>query len=844
MKRLKKYLCEISRRIFAMSILPVLALSGTRGRVVCAASEQIVLYNESSGGVSTVSLSGNQYAVQFKVSAGLKSVEVYIASTAVNGVPQMTASIYKWNGNFAGSVKAAPVITEELSGFSKESWVELTCTDSSGAALPAGEYVLVLDNSKNGVKLEFISQTAENIRTYFNMSQRGGSIRARLNLEQAGNLDPISENQNVYVTSSDTWTVTDGLNRKVDVSYKDTKRENKYVGLFFHTWHSTSLHVNNGIMNISDILAKYNDIEINSNDPRWGNAASYFWNEPLWGYYRTSDEWVLRRQAELLADAQIDVVFFDNTNGTQTFLDDALALMKCWAKARADGVKTPQIAFMLPMFDFEAAASQLKELYREIYSQGLYEDLWFYWKGKPLILAYPGELSSYNPVEKEIIDFFQYRVVNHAQSQDSILRQERDGTPVVVANTDLFTQHGYQLWNWISAYPQIVNRNPDGTPEQMAVSVSHNWSKETHITAFSDQTNTVFSRDYMPVEDRYDTRENAKLYGAYFTAQWERALEVDPEFIFITGWNEWTASRENFWDVPNAFIDQFTDNRSRDIEPSAGEMKDYYYYQMVSYIRKFKGAGAVPLQNNMISIDLDSAEDQWANVPYTYDSYAGDTFDRNARGYKNAETGEYMVYKDETGRNDIVLSQVAYDEEYITFMAETAEDLTPYTDPAWMRLFIDVAYASGTDLTDKANWESFQYIVNRLTPESDSVTLLEASSGGWNWDSVGQVKYRASGNRIQIQIPRSMLGIESEDFILNFKWSDNMQTDGDVMDFYVHGDAAPGGRYKYQFAAGKPPVAAEKSSKMPWIAAGAVLATGIGAAVGITVYKKSKNKGV
>lgn len=247
-----------------------------------------------------------------------------------------------------------------------------------------------------------------------------------------------------------------------------------------------------------------------------------------------------------------------------------------------------------PWFDFEAAASQLKELYREIYSQGLYEDLWFYWKGKPLILAYPGELSSYNPVEKEIIDFFQYRVVNHAQSQDSILRQERDGTPVVVANTDLFTQHGYQLWNWISAYPQIVNRNPDGTPEQMAVSVSHNWSKETHITAFSDQTNTVFSRDYMPVEDRYDTRENAKLYGAYFTAQWERALEVDPEFIFITGWNEWTASRENFWDVPNAFIDQFTDNRSRDIEPSAGEMKDYYYYQMVSYIRKFKGAGAGP----------------------------------------------------------------------------------------------------------------------------------------------------------------------------------------------------------------------------------------------------------
>lgn len=848
MYKFRKYMNEITRFIFTMSILPVLALSGIGGMYVRAASEQLLLYSETSGAVSTVSLSGNQYAVQFKITKPLASIEIYIASVASNGTPEMRASVYKWNGNFAATVSAEPAVKETMQGISKDSWVNLSCKDSAGAALASGEYLLVLDGAKNGVKLQLVSPAAVNTRTYFNTSPRGGSIKVRLNLDTAGELEPVSENKNEYVTSSDTWTVTDGLNRKVDVSYKDTVRKDKYVGIFFHTWHSTSMHVNNGFMDVSSILEKYKDIEINNyNDPRWGNAATYFWNKPIWGYYRTSDEWVLRRQAELLADAQIDVVFFDNTNGTETFLDDALALMKCWAEARANGVKTPQIAFQLPMFAFDDAAVQLRKLYQEIYSQELYKDLWFYWKGKPLVLAYPGSLSGIDDTDKEILDFFQYRVISHSQSQDNIQVQDHDGKPLVMGNNDKFTSEGYQLWNWISAYPQIVNCNPDGTPEQMAVSVSHNWCKETHLTAFSNQTDTVYSRDYMPEEDCYDTRENAKLYGAYFTAQWERALKIDPEFIFITGWNEWTAGRyEDFWGVSNAFIDNFTDSRSRDIEPSAGEMKDYYYYQMVSYIRKFKGTRAVPEQTEKISIDMDSSDDQWKNVSLAFESYAGDTFDRNCRGYKNAETGKYMQYEDTTGRNDIVLAKLAYDDEYVTFMAETAEAVTHYTDPAWMRLFIEVVYADGKNVTDADNWESFQYIVNRMTPESDTVTVLEHSTGGWNWAEVGKVQYRTSGKRVCIQIPRKMLGIENGDFILNFKWSDNMQTDGDIMDFYIHGDAAPGGRYKYQFVTSYNVIADiednGKSSVMPWIIGGGAAAAGAGIAAGMIIHSKSKKK--
>ena len=50
-----------------------------------------------------------------------------------------------------------------------------------------------------------------------------------------------------------------------------------------------------------------------------------------------------------------------------------------------------------------------------------------------------------------------------------------------------------------------------------------------------------------------------------------------------------------------------------------------------------------------------------------------------------------------------------------------------------------------------------------------------------------------------VTIPRAALGIGEGDFTVNFKWSDNMQTDGDIMDFYTNGDVAPGARFKYSF---------------------------------------------
>ena len=116
-----------------------------------------------------------------------------------------------------------------------------------------------------------------------------------------------------------------------------------------------------------------------------------------------------------------------------------------------------------------------------------------------------------------------------------------------------------------------------------------------------------------------------------------------------------------------------------------------------------------------------------------------------------------------------------------------------YTDKAWMRLFIDVV-----GVEDDKNWETFEYMLNRENPTADKA-VLERSTGGWNWDKVAEVAYTVDGDTMVVTIPRAALGIGEGDFTVNFKWCDNMQKDGDIMEFYVSGDVAPGARFKYSF---------------------------------------------
>ena len=52
---------------------------------------------------------------------------------------------------------------------------------------------------------------------------------------------------------------------------------------------------------------------------------------------------------------------------------------------------------------------------------------------------------------------------------------------------------------------------------------------------------------------------------------------------------------------------------------------------------------------------------------------------------------------------------------------------------------------------------------------------------------------------MEIRIPKKKFECDTLINSLEFKWSDNMIKDGDIMDFYINGDVAPSGRFNYLF---------------------------------------------
>ena len=790
---MKPFAKILSALLCAASVFTAAHFTG--GMTVMADDKTSLMYTVSESPEQLIA-AGSETALLFSVTAPFRAVRIYIARADTSGDKgQYTATLYEWRGGYGQSIYSPEICRREIKGAGTGEYSQIEF-----GSVPAGQYLLTLTDVRGSVRFE-LHETA-NVRTYYNASVHPKALRAEIVWSEGdGGFEGVPDGEYDFVDAGG-WVFTDGLGRTCDNGEDDAVREGKTVGLFFHTWHTSNGR--SGSRNITEILKEHPEIKNDFTSPLWGHAGSYHWNEPVWGYYTSNDEWVLRRQAELLADAGVDAVFFDNTNGTATFIDDVLTLCKVWSRARADGVKTPQISFMLPMFDYDLVAIQLREIYAKLYGKGLYSELWFYWKGKPLIVGYPGRLVRSDPADKEILDFFNYRVINHSQSSDNVQVQKPDGTPEIMGAIQPEITRKYQLWNWISVYPQLVNRNKDGSPEQVAVAIAHNWCAETHLTAMNNPDYQVFGRHYDPVKGKVDDRPDAKLYGAYFSAQWEYALDIDPEFIWVTGWNEWVAGRfEDFLGVKNAFPDNFSDEYSRDIEPSKGDLKDNYYYQLVSYIRKYKGKTPLPAVDEPVTVDVKTGAG-WEKVSRVYRSYGGDVSERKTRGYVNAETNEYYTYKNQTGRNDIVSCRAAYDAENVYFRVDTASALSPSSDPGWMRLFIDVAQIGG-EKYDGPSWETFNYVINRQSPAEKA--LLEKSRGGWDWQSVGEVTYAVDGSTLQIAVPRALLGIgECDSFTLNFKWSDNMQNDGDIMDFYENGDVAPEGRYKYQLSVINAPV--------------------------------------
>ena len=237
--------------------------------------------------------------------------------------------------------------------------------------------------------------------------------------------------------------------------------------------------------------------------------------------------------------------------------------------------------------------------------------------------------------------------------------------------------------------------------------------------------------------------------------------------------------------MENAFPDQFSPEYSRDIEPSKGILKDHYYYQLVENIRRFKGMEAPERAQAEKSIDISADSSQWDSVLPEYNHYKGLT-DRDSAGWVG------YTYENRTGRNDIVSTKTAFDSENIYFMVESAEPLTSEADKNWMQLYIDTDFSGISP-----EWAGFEYRISSYSSENGTAELGKYSENE-AFEKIADISYSVKENVLQLKIPREALGLTEERVKFNFKWTDNTD-DNDVMNLYVDGDCAPGGRFAFAF---------------------------------------------
>ena len=579
---------------------------------------------------------------------------------------------------------------------------------------------------------------------------------------------PVSDDK-IIDNYADTWTATNAYGLRL-ADYEETggvKAGNHEVGMFYHDWH---LH-NSKAYIASEIIAKHPEAKDDYNHSAWPTNGPAWWDEPVYGFYDDTDYWHYRKSAELMADAGVDVVFLDYTNGDSIYVKGLDVMMRAYHDAREDGVNVPKISGYLQMGStLPNRWRMLKAIYFNLCYNEYYKDLWYYWDKKPLMIqnGYAENVKAANAddaeevaLANELVNFFTFRETGNRWKGDT-------------------TQNKY--WHWLVNYPQpewgcTENGRTECVNLGMAINESYLY-KETRVGVFSEEYTKgksyteAFGEDYRP---------EAVHEGYFFREQASRVLEIDPEFCFIDGWNEYNTARgRDYYGVPNAFIDLYDDEKSRDFEPTKGEVKDDYYNILVDFIRKYKGVRPAPVASAETAININGGADQWASVLPEYINDYG-AYERDALGYKKYGTNENYVYKTEVV-NSISRAKVARDADNLYFYAVCESDIN-MRDNNSMNLYLN------TDRNYPTGWEGYDYVVS-------NGKVYKFADGSFDKTEVGTAEYAVSGKTITVKIPKALIGYNTE---LEFKWTDNIDAKGDLMLFYTEGNAAPVGRFNYLY---------------------------------------------
>ncbi len=547
------------------------------------------------------------------------------------------------------------------------------------------------------------------------------------------------------------------------------RKTDKEVGIFYFLW--LGQHGGDQIYDNSHILAEHGpDVLFHQDVPGVSPAwLFHWWEEPLYGYYNSGDEWVIRRHMEMLTEAGIDFLCFDVTNAN-IYQNVAKRVMKVIEELRAEGWDAPQVTWMTHSYSIRTAQT----IYDTFYKEELYPSSWYCVDGKPMIIAYTREAddkaeaasrgdTAYAPgdLPMELQDYF-------------YVRDPRWPWDPVKA-----TSWPYTEWQ----HPQPLNG------DMVSVSVASHVAVPFSFSVSRENWPDNWGRGWS-VREKKNIEEDI-MRGTFFESQWLAVRRHDPKFVMITGWNEWVAQK-NLYDGEYAFVDNFDMQYSRDIEPMKGGYEDAYFIQMIQLIRTFKyesmeGKIAATVKK---TIDVTGAAAQWDDVNAVYRRVGRD--DGTRRAYDAAHD---VYYEQDAVQNNLTEIRVTVDAENLYFCIKAEEDIIATGEANWMNIFI----GTGSTPTMKG-WESYEFVINRSrNGNTAAIEKLNADFTGETLEAVAT--FSVQGNVMQVSIPRAALGLENpSDFY--FKVADGVVDTDEIMDYYVTGRSMPMGRLSYLYQIG------------------------------------------
>lgn len=554
--------------------------------------------------------------------------------------------------------------------------------------------------------------------------------------------------------------------------------EDKSVGIFYTQ--ANGFHAGNisGIYDVSKIMAEYGaDIIFHEDTPISPNNTEHWWGEPLYGYYKSTDIYVIKNHVNQFTAAGIDYIVMDCTNGWM--YNDALkSTMEYITELRQDGWDAPQVVLYIHSLNNKT----VREAYKDIYSLTEYKDSWYMKDGKPVIIAYTDtekdiaeasgrgvtdfSSSDFEPLSQEILDFFYF--VEPRWPDDYL----REGWPQYDPNKD----SGYCWIEWTQPLP--VRDTSLGTFMNAAVASHPEIPFSFSITRGANN----WSRAYDPVLGK--EAENGVMEGTYFQACWDQIIEESPDTVFLVAWNFWTAIKQSYMGE-YMLCDTATLEYSLSIEMANGTYGDNYYLQMIENMRDYKFTGEAQAYEAQ-TIDISGSYEQWYDVSAVYRQMGKKAIRRVGASVDNS-----ITYRTSYPDNNIQEVRIAHDDSNIYFMIRTEEAISARNEADnWMNLFI------GTGEPSAKGWNGYEYVLNRSG--SDTATDIVKLNADFTGEVVGQAEMKINENFMFISVPRELIGMNQQDSFY-FKMADSVAEMDDIMDYYVTGSVLPLGRLSYEY---------------------------------------------